>query len=305
MSTSHSSTHRQELITIMSNEKLLPFIEHLVDLRKRLIVIIVAVTLGMGVAWNFSPAMLTFIEKPLTGQTYLTELKAGIYGTMEKRYPDFFRRYDFAKETAPKEHNRQLNYTAPLEPFFIQCKLSVMAGFILALPLVFHQVWMFVSPGLRQKEKRLVIPFVVSATLAFCAGAAFFLWVIWPVIINFSLSYESEGLQSWFSLSAYVNFCLRLIFIFGLIFELPVAAMLLSRFGLINGRLLAKNRKYALLASTIVSAFHADLLTMFVVMIPLYLMYEISVWVAFIFGKKRQSASDVTDAVAILSQPSS
>ncbi len=288
----------------MSNEKVLPFIEHLADLRKRLIIIIVAVTLAMGVAWNFSPAMLAFIEKPLTGQTYLTELKTGIYEAIEKRYPDFYSRYDFAKGPAPKARNRQLNYTAPLEPFFIQCKLSVMAGFVLALPLVFHQVWKFVSPALRQREKRLVIPFVVSATLAFCAGAAFFLWVIWPVIINFSLSYESEGLQSWFSLSAYVNFCLRLILVFGLIFELPVAAMLLSRFGLINGRLLAKNRKYALLASAIISAFHADLLTMFVIMIPLYLMYEISVWVAFIFTGKKGSVSDAPDAPVILSQPS-
>jgi sec-independent protein translocase protein TatC len=126
--------------------------------------------------------------------------------------------------------------------------------------------------------------------MAFCVGAAFFLWIIWPVIINFSLSYEAEGLQSWFNLSAYVNFCLRLILIFGLIFELPIAALLLSRFGLVNGKLLAKNRKYALLASAIISAFHADLITMFVVMIPLYLMYEISVWTAYIFGRKKLAA---------------
>jgi sec-independent protein translocase protein TatC len=112
------------------------------------------------------------------------------------------------------------------------------------------------------------------------------------VIINFSLSYESEGLQSWFNISAYVNFCLRLILIFGLIFELPVLTLLLARFGIVNYQFLAPKRKYALLASAIVAAFHADLITMFVIMIPMYLMYEISVWVALIFGKKKAAKED-------------
>ncbi len=115
----------------------------------------------------------------------------------------------------------------------------------------------------------------------------FFLIIIWPVIINFSLSYEAEGLQSWFNISAYVNFCLRLILVFGLIFELPVLTLLLARFGIVSYKFLAPKRKYALLASAIVAAFHADLITMFVIMIPLYLMYEISIWVALIFGKKK------------------
>ena len=274
----------------MTTEKALPFIEHLVELRKRLIIVFVAVTVAMGVAWNFSPGMLTFIEKPLTGHTYLTELKENVYDGLKNRYPAFYKRYDLGKDSTTEIKERQLNYSAPLEPFFIQCKISVIAGIILVLPVIFHQVWLFVAPGLKRRERRLVIPFVASATMAFCVGAAFFLWIIWPVIINFSLSYEAEGLQSWFNLSAYVNFCLRLILIFGLIFELPIAALLLSRFGLVNGKLLAKNRKYALLASAIISAFHADLITMFVVMIPLYLMYEISVWTAYIFGKKKPAA---------------
>ena len=180
-----------------------------------------------------------------------------------------------------------LNYTAPLEPFFIQCKISMLAGFVLVLPIVFHQVWLFIAPGLTSKERRMVVPFVTAATFAFCIGAAFFLVVIWPFIINFSLSYETEGLRSWLSLSSYVNFCLRLILMFGLIFELPVLTLLLARFGIVSYAFLAPKRKYALLASSIVAAFHSDLVTMFVIMIPLYLMYEVSVWTALIFGKKR------------------
>ncbi|HKZ17140.1 MAG TPA: twin-arginine translocase subunit TatC [Geobacteraceae bacterium] len=275
----------------MGNEKVLPFIEHLVELRKRLIVIVVAVVIGMGVAWNFSDELLTFIEKPLTGHTYLTDLKKKVYEEAKRRYPSIYKRYDLEKELTTVVKERQLNYSAPLEPFFIQCKISIIAGFILTLPIVFYQIWLFVAPGLTRKEKRLVVPFVSTATVSFCIGALFFLIVIWPVIINFSLSYEAEGLRSWFNLSAYVNFCLRLILIFGLIFELPILALLLSRFGLVTSKLLAKNRKYALLASSIVAAFHADLITMFVVMVPLYLMYEISIWVAFIFGKRKKAVA--------------
>ena len=275
----------------MGNEKIVPFMEHLVELRKRLIIVVVAVIIGMGVAWNFSSGLLSFIERPLTGRTYLTDLKKTVYEEVKKRYPALYNRYDLGKEVASVVKERQLNYSAPLEPFFVQCKLSMIAGFIIVLPVVFHQLWLFVSPGLTRKEKGLVVPFVTSATFSFCVGALFFLIIIWPVIINFSLSYEAEGLRSWFNLSAYVNFCMRLILIFGLIFELPIASLLLSRLGLVTGKLLAKNRKYALLASAIIAAFHADLITMFVVMVPLYSMYEVSIWVAYIFGKKKQLAA--------------
>jgi sec-independent protein translocase protein TatC len=271
----------------MTNEKMLSFVEHLVELRKRLIVVIIAIVIGMGVAWNISNDILRFIEKPLTGQTYLTEMKSNVYRIVKERYPDLYSHFDLEKEKGVKNSDRRLNYSAPLEPFFIQCKISMLAGLIFSLPIIFYQIWLFVAPGLTRKEKRLLVPFITTATISFCVGALFFLTIIWPVIINFSLSYETQGLQSWFNLSAYVNFCLRLILIFGLIFELPIMILLLSRFGLVTGSFLARNRKYAVLASAIIAAFHADMLTMLVIMIPMYFMYEVSIWVARIFGKKR------------------
>jgi len=271
----------------MTKEKMLSFVDHLVELRKRLIVIFIAIVIGMGVAWNVSNDILSFIEKPLTGRTYLTEVKKDLYRIVKERYPGVYTHYDLGKETAVKSTEKMLNYSAPLEPFFIQCKISMIAGMILSLPIIFYQVWLFVAPGLTRRERRMLVPFVSTATVSFCLGAFFFLTIIWPVIINFSLSYESAGLRSWFNLSAYVNFCLRLILIFGLIFELPIMVLLLSRFGLVTGSFLARNRKFAILASAIISAFHADLLTMFVIMVPMYSMYEVSIWVARIFGKKR------------------
>ncbi|MCM2359380.1 MAG: twin-arginine translocase subunit TatC [Geobacteraceae bacterium] len=275
----------------MTDEKVLPFIEHLVELRKRLIICVVAIVIGMGVSWNFSPRLLSFVEKPLTGETYLTGIKKNVYQQVKERYPALYEQFKLEKDLAGTTKERMLNYSAPLEPFFIQCKISMIAGLILVLPVVFHQLWLFIAPGLTRKEKHLVVPFVTVSTISFCAGAMFFLLLIWPVIINFSLSYEAEGLRSWFNLSAYVNFCLRLILIFGLIFELPVISMLLSRMGIVSYRLLANNRKYAVLASSIIAAFHADLITMFVIMVPLYSMYEVSIWVALLFGKKKPAQS--------------
>jgi sec-independent protein translocase protein TatC len=267
--------------------KTMPLMEHLNELRVRLLRCIIAVIIGMGVAWNFSGEMLSFVERPLTGHTYLLELKGKVYEEVKRRFPHIYDRYHLGESPSPvSKEDRKLNYSAPLEPFFVQVKISMIAGCMLALPVVFQQLWMFIAPGLTRKERRLVVPFVTAGTVSFCIGALFFLVVIWPVIINFSLSYETEGLRSWFNLTAYINFCLRLIVIFGMVFELPVAALILSRFGLISSQFLARQRKFAVLASAIVAAFHADLITMFVVWIPLYLMYEVSIWVARIFGQK-------------------
>ena len=269
------------------NQKVLPFLEHLVELRKRLIIIVVAIVIGMGLSWNISNDVLGFVTKPLTGATYLTEIKKQIYQEVIRRYPAAAKQFDLHKEVAAQPKERKLNYSAPLEPFFVQCKISIIAGFILALPIVFHQLWLFIAPGLTRQEKRYVVPFVTVSSVSFCVGALFFLVIIWPVIINFSLSYEAEGLQSWFNMSAYINFCLRLVLMFGLIFELPILMLLLSRFGLVTYPFLARNRRYALLASSIIAAFHADLITMFVIMVPLYLMYEISVWLVLLLGRKK------------------
>ena len=274
----------------MEKAKVMSLVEHLTELRIRLIRCFIALVIGMGVAWNFSTDLLTFVEKPLTGHTYLVELKAKVYEAVRKRYPSVYDRYKLGSDLTPvSKEDRKLNYSAPLEPFFVQIKISMIAGAILALPVILHQLWLFVAPGLTRKEKQMVLPFVTAGTVSFCIGALFFLVIIWPVIINFSLSYEAEGLRSWFNLTAYIDFCLRLILIFGLVFELPVVAAILARVGLITSQFLARQRKFAVLASAIVAAFHADLITMCVVWIPLYLMYEVSIWVARIFARKRRA----------------
>jgi sec-independent protein translocase protein TatC len=277
----------------MEDGKTMALVEHLTELRQRLLWSIFALLVGMGVAWNYSGSLLAFVERPLSGHTYLVEIKAKVYEAMKSRFPAVYERYNLGENlTGPRQEDRKLNYSAPLEPFFVQIKISMIAGAVLALPVMLYQMWRFVAPGLTRKERRLVVPFITAGTVSFCVGALFFLLIIWPVIINFSLSYESDGLRSWFNLTAYVNFCLRLILIFGLVFELPVVSMILARIGLVTSAFLARQRKFAILASAIVAAFHADLITMFVVWLPLYVMYEVSIWVARIFGRRQSVEAD-------------
>jgi sec-independent protein translocase protein TatC len=271
----------------MKTESSMPLMAHLTELRKRLLWSVFALLIGMGIAWNYVDHLLTFIERPLTGHTYLLVVKERAYAAVQSRFPGLAERFKLGQNpTGPRAEDRRLNYSAPLEPFFVQIKLSMLGGAVLALPILLYQLYRFLAPGLTGTEKRFAVPFITAGTGSFCLGALFFLLVIWPVIINFSLSYESEGLRSWFNITAYVNFCLRLLCVFGLVFELPVVATILARLGLVTGRFLARQRRFALLASAIVAAFHADLITMFVIWVPLYLMYEMSIWMARCFGKK-------------------
>ncbi len=281
----------------MDDPKVMSLIEHLTELRSRLFYCLLAVLVGSGVAWHFSGDLLNFVERPLTGHTYLTEIKQDVYQVVKRRFPALYDRFKLGEDAALiNPEDRKLNYSAPLEPFFIQVKISMLAGIMLALPVILYQMWAFVGPGLTNKERRMVGPFIVAGTFSFFLGAAFFLVLIWPVIINFSLSYESVSLRSWFNLTAYINFCLRLILIFGLVFELPIVSAVLARMGLVTASFLARQRKFAVLASAIIAAFHADLITMFVVWLPLYLMYEVSIWMARIFGRRRKAAEAVSSA---------
>lgn len=132
----------------MSQEKTMPFLDHLVELRTRLIRCFIAMVIGMGVAWHFSPSMLSFVEKPLTGHSYLFELKTKAYEELKERFPSFYKSYPLhtdPNETSGKE--RKLNYSAPLEPFFIQIKITMIAGAVLAFPVILYQLWLFVGPA--------------------------------------------------------------------------------------------------------------------------------------------------------------
>ncbi|OGW78695.1 MAG: twin arginine-targeting protein translocase TatC, partial [Nitrospirae bacterium RIFOXYB2_FULL_43_5] len=148
----------------------------------------------------------------------------------------------------------KLVFLAPAEAFWMSMKVSFVAALVLALPVIFHQLWKFISPGLLVREKKYVFPFVISATGLFVAGALFCFFMVLPFAMGFLLTYKlGDVLMPMLSVGLYVDFCLKFILAFGAVFELPIVIIFLARMGIVTAKTLAKNRKYAVLAAFILA----------------------------------------------------
>jgi sec-independent protein translocase protein TatC len=259
------------------------FLEHLEELRHRLIVCVVAVIICMAVSWPLVPTVQQFITRPLQEPSVTQKLSYTLESWVMEKFPDLARRVGL-KPAPPQINPHRLNYMAPLEPFFVQMKIAMITGLGLAFPLILYQMWLFFAPALYPKEKKIIYYFLPVGTVAFVLGDFFFLKMVWPLIISFSLRYESEFLFSMLNLTQFVNFCLRLLLLFGLIFELPLILLILARVGPVRVDFLCRQRRVAILISAVVAAFHADVLTMGAIAIPLYGMYELSILTVRVFG---------------------
>ncbi len=262
------------------------FFEHLNDLRKRLIISFVALFIAMGLSWPLAPTVQRFIQRPLLEPSLTQKLQYRVSTWTSQKFPGLAAKLGL-KPDPPQVQPHKLNYMAPLEPFFVQMKISLITGLGLAFPVILYQLWLFLAPALYPWEKRYVYFFVPFGTLAFVVGGVFFLYLVWPLIISFSLAYESELLFSMLNLTQYVNFCLRLLLLFGLIFELPLVFLILGRAGLVTREMLVGQRRLAILLSAVIAAFHADVVTMTVVAIPIYVMYEFSILLLRLVGEGR------------------
>ncbi len=259
------------------------FLEHLEELRHRLIVCVVAVIICMAVSWPLVPTVQRFITRPLQEPSVTQKMSYVLETWAMQKFPDLAHRVGLNPEP-PKVNPHRLNYMAPLEPFFVQMKIAMITGLALAFPLILYQLWLFFAPALYPKEKKIIYYFLPVGTVAFVLGDFFFLKLVWPLIISFSLRYESPFLFSMLNLTQFVNFCLRLLLLFGLIFELPLILLILARVGLVRVDFLCRQRRVAILISAVVAAFHADVLTMGAIAIPLYGMYELSILTVRLFG---------------------
>ena len=259
------------------------FLEHLEELRHRLIVCVVAVIISMAVSWPLVPTVQRFITRPLQEPSVTQKMSYVLETWVTQKFPDLAHRVGLNPEP-PKVNPHRLNYMAPLEPFFVQMKIAMITGLALAFPLILYQMWLFFAPALYPKEKKIIYYFLPVGTVAFVLGDFFFLKLVWPLIISFSLRYESPFLFSMLNLTQFVNFCLRLLLLFGLIFELPLILLILARVGLVRVDFLRRQRRVAILISAVVAAFHADVLTMGAIAIPLYGMYELSILTVRLFG---------------------
>ena len=265
----------------MSSDNKLPFFGHLEELRKRIVVALTAVGIGFVLCFNYSESILGFLLWPL------------------RHHLVFVRKYPFLTLSFQADVP-SLVFLAPAEAFWMHMKLAFFAAILLALPILFHQTWKFVAPGLLPKEKKYVVPFVTISTSLFLAGSAFCLFIVLPFALQFLLSYKTEHLKPMLSVGNYMDFSIKFLLAFGLIFELPLAMVLATRLGFLTPEFLARNRKYAVLVNFIVAAILTptpDLFNQCLMAVPLCLLYEVGIIASRLLRKKRVPETEATEAV--------
>jgi len=245
----------------MDDEKKIPFTAHLEELRRRLIVCFIAVGIGFVLSYGFKEKLFQILTRPLIS----------------------------VMETGDK-----LIFTGLPEAFFTYLKVAFLSGIILSTPIIFYQFWMFVAPGLYDKEKRLMVPIVFLSTLFFVGGSFFGYFIVFPYGFKFFLGFASEIIRPLPSMREYLSFASKLLLAFGVVFELPLVITFLAKLGMVSVSFLKKNRKYALLLFFVGAAILTppDVVTQIMMALPLMVLYEISIVGAKIFGKKSSEIDD-------------
>jgi sec-independent protein translocase protein TatC len=239
----------------------IPFTGHLEELRKRLVACFIAIGIGFAISYCFKEKIFDILSHPLIS----------VMGTDDK-----------------------MIFTGLPEAFFTYLKVALLSGFMLAAPVVLYQFWMFVAPGLYQKERRLLIPIVFLSSVFFVGGALFGYFIVFPYGFKFFLGFASETIQALPSMKEYLSFSAKLLLAFGLVFELPLVITFLAKLGIVSVDFLKKNRKYALILFFAGAAILTppDVVTQIMMALPLMLLYEISILGARVFGKKKAKESD-------------
>jgi sec-independent protein translocase protein TatC len=241
-----------------------PLLEHLVELRTRIIHSLLAFFVAFLFCYYFSREIYAFLVQPLA------DALAG-------------------------QPNRHLIFTALYETFFTYVKVAMFGAICLAFPYIAAQLWLFIAPGLYKNERRAFLPFLFASPVMFLAGASFVYYVMMPVAIRFFLGFESPGghgqlpIELNARVSEYLSFVMTLIFGFGLCFQLPVLLTLLGRVGLVSSTQLADMRRYAIVGVFAVAAVLTppDAFSMLSLAVPLVVLYEISILLVRWTEKKR------------------
>jgi sec-independent protein translocase protein TatC len=233
-------------------------VEHLRELRVRLVHILIAVAVGFGAAYNFAGDVFNFLVAPLI-------------------------------QVMPEGHNQHLVYTGLAQPFMLDLKLGIFGGIIIALPYILLQIWLFISPALYPSEKKYFVPTMVSALLCFAGGAAFAYYVAFPVAFKYFLGYTTATIQPMLSITEYLDFTTKMLLGFGAMFEMPLVILLLARMGIVSPQFLSKNRRWAILLIAVAAAIFTppDAVSMGIMGVPLYLLFEISALLTHLVYKER------------------
>ena len=232
------------------------FLDHLDELRKRLVVTLISILVGIFVAFAFIPYVFEFIMRPL-----------------QEILPD----------------GGRLVYTEPTEAFFLYMKMAALAGLLIAFPVVAAQAWFFMAPGLYAREKRFAIPFVGMATFFFVGGAFFSHFLLFPWAWGFFAGFGTDYMEFLPRIQPAFSLYVKLVLACGLMFQLPTLVFFLSRVGAITPRFLIRNTKYAILLIFIVAAIltpTGDPVTLTMMAAPMIVLYGLSILIAWIFGKE-------------------
>jgi sec-independent protein translocase protein TatC len=188
-----------------------------------------------------------------------------------------------------------LVFLAPAEALWMHLKLSLIVAIIISSPVIFYEIWKFITPGLLTKEKKYVLPVVIVTTFLFLLGSLFCFIIVLPFAINFLLTYKTESIKPMLSVGNYIDFCLKFIIAFGAIFELPVAIVFLTKMDIVTTDFLAKNRKYAVLIAFIIAAALTptpDAFNQILMALPIILLYEAGIWASRILNLKQKGKKD-------------
>jgi sec-independent protein translocase protein TatC len=282
----------------------MPFLDHLEELRWRILKALAAILIGAAVCFAFSDPLLRVLTLPYE-QAVQSLQQQGSPGPVEaiKRWLEEIRGHEVpeapvAEATKPEiPYNRQLQSLKVMTWFFVTLQVALLGGFLLALPVVFYQFWRFVAPGLLASEKQLFLPIVAMSVVCFSAGAWVAHQLVLPIGLRFFLSLEPKDMTSQWAVDEYIGFVLRLIFGFGIVFEMPVVSLFLARLGIITAQTLRNVRRYAVVAIFILAAVFTppDPLSQLMMALPLLGLYEISIWVAAIAGRRRAAEREAED----------
>jgi sec-independent protein translocase protein TatC len=203
---------------------------------------------------------------------------------------------DIAREPLPSD--QELTTLSPTEPFFITIRLSIYAGILLSLPFLLYQVYAFVLPAFSPSEKRVVLPMLLSVPFLFIAGVVFAYYVIMPAALDFLLGFNSDDFDTQLRAGEYIGFFALTEIAVGLLFQIPVGVIAVTRLGIVTPQQLAHNRRYALLVIAVLAMLlpGTDPVTMLISMAPLYLLFEFSLQLARWFGTPAEGFEDETEA---------
>ncbi len=246
------------------------FLDHLEELRKRIVYSIVAVAVGTGLSWGY---------------------RERIYAVMQKPIMDALRNHGLAEK---------LVYLNPTDPFNLYLKIAMLAGLFLTSPFVLYQVWMFISPGLYRKEKRYAMPFMVSTITLFTLGGYFGYRVAYPRALDFFIGFSGQ-FQPMITVGEYTQLFLSIVLGMGLIFEMPILVFFLAFMGIMTPSFMVKNFRYAILVIFVLAAIVTptpDIVNMCVFAAPMLALYALSIGVAWMVHPKQRQARKEKQAQA-------